>query len=134
MKIFSLILLLAIAGIAQSDLPDIGKLSDIQGKTKVYLTAEAPRLKYIKKEFDKQKTLQAVDKPSDADFIIEYRVLRVDRVTSLEMLSETGQMDVYFYRDGKKVIAWSEGKYSSLRPGYVLLMREFLKAFGTVKK
>ena len=64
------------AAFGQSDLPEIGNISDIKGKTKFYLVAGAQDRKQILREFNRGKNgLQLVNKPEDADFIVEYREL-----------------------------------------------------------
>jgi hypothetical protein len=132
------ILFVALFGLpafAQSDLPEIGKLSDITGKTRFYITADAMNSKYMIKELKKHSELTQVYKPEDADFFIEYKSLsRTAPTNSLGLTTETGQLDVYFYQEKRKVIAWSDSAYSTLDLPSVKLTAKFLKAFSPNKK
>ena len=103
-----LIFLFTFSVFSQSDLPEIGKLSDIQGRTKFYLVASGQSRKAILKNFEKQKVFTIVDKPDDAEFFIEYKITSLTPDFHGLALNETGQMEVYFYRNKKKVIVWSE--------------------------
>ena len=49
------ILVFSAIAFAQSDLPQIGKIDDIKGKTKFYLVAHAFNSKYILKRLIKRK-------------------------------------------------------------------------------
>lgn len=124
-----LVMIFASAVSAQSDLPDVGKLADLKGMTKVYIVADAANLKQVLKAFKNQKNLVRVDKTDDAEFFIEYKELRQDQVTSLQMTQVSGEMSVYFYRGKRKVIAWSESKVSALAWPSLSLTKRFLKEF-----
>lgn len=124
---FLLILLFAVSAYAQ--LPDRGSLADIKGLSKVYIIADPDSLKRIEKHT--AKIFKSVNSPDDAEFFIEYKTLERERVTSLQIPTETGQMDVYINRKDKKVIAWSMveygGGWSGDTPG--ALVKQLVKAF-----
>lgn len=133
-----LILMLSVVTFAQSDLPEIGSLEDLKGKTRYYLNSPAKERKQILKELDTKKTgLELVSNPDDADFIVEYKVLDSKEkpfLISSSITSTTAQLDVYFYRDGKKIMAWSEGKTSSFRTEpYLALPRQLIKDLKKLK-
>ena len=75
--------------------------------SKIYLVADNESRKAILKQFTKQKVFVIVDKPDDAEFFIEYKTISRQSFAMMGT-TETGQMDVFIYRDKKKVIAWSE--------------------------
>ena len=127
-----LILVFSAAVFAQSDLPEIGRLTDIKDKTKVYIVADAYNLKWILKSFDKQKTLVRVDKPDDADFFLEFKTIASGEYQSVysSMRYETGQLDAYYLRDKKKVVAWSDSAKSGLNMPSIQLIKRFLKEFA----
>lgn len=136
MKLLLPLLLLIFAGatFGQSDLPELGEIKDITGKTKFYLSADAVNHKPILKEISKNKPpLEFVNKPTDAEFFIEYKMLTHERVTSLDIPAETGQMDIYFYRESKKVVVWSKSSSASFKMPSVDLIRKFLKEFKKLK-
>jgi hypothetical protein len=126
MKTFILCLLLAFPALAQSDLPVIGQLSDIRGKTHYYLTAPAQERKLLLKEMDKLKSgLILVGNPDEAEFFIEY-----SEKPEQSEFGRNGQMDVYIYREKRKVVVWSEGKLSNgTTPPYLVLPRRFVKDY-----
>lgn len=106
-----LLLLLSIPAFAQADLPDKGSLAEIKGKTKFYLiTDDSNSEKHILKQVVKHKSLTVVMRADDAEFFIEYRTLkRAETGRGIaEMLSEQGQMDIFYRRNGRKVIVWSD--------------------------
>jgi hypothetical protein len=127
-KLLPLIFLVFVSSaFAQSDLPDIGSLADIKGKTKLYIIADAESRKPIIKRIDKQKGLAIVNKPDEAEFFLEYKTLSRERITSLEIPFDTGQLDAFCYHDKKKVIAWSQSKIGGYPPD--ALIKRFLKEF-----
>ena len=128
MKVLVAIFVLAAATFSQSDLPDKGTLPDIAGKTKVYLSTDAKYSKSLTTEMVKAKLVTA-DKPDDAEFFIQYAVTEMRYVTDFDIPLETGQMDVYFFREGRKVAVWSESGSKSGRTGpAVELFKKFIKA------
>jgi hypothetical protein len=95
----------------QKDLPVIGDISSIKTFTKVYIAAESTdAYKLIKKELGKYKALEVVNDASDAEFILEYRVL--DKQDKSDIIGrryvERAEMKAYFYSEGKTIIAWSD--------------------------
>ncbi len=125
----SILIILCAGAYAQTDLPEVGKITDIRGKTRVYLAGDAQIIKSLTKELAKRKDLSLANKPEEADFFVEYRTINIKYVTSLNMPLETGQLDVYFFREKRKVIAWSEGDSKGSKPPAVSLLKKFLKAF-----
>lgn len=132
MKIYilTLIVMLAFSTISfgQTDLPIIGSISDIKGLSKVYIVADNESRKAILKQFEKQKVLSIVEKPDDAEFFIEYKTLSRQPFTT-GGTTETGQVDVFIYREKKKVIAWSESTTGGGFKGDTAnrLIKKFLK-------
>lgn len=124
---------------AQTDLPIIGKISDIQGKKKVYLAAETTdSRKKIQKTLEKDKSFEIVGDPAQADFILEYKQLAKNirqGIYSAGKNEDIGEMSAYFYNsEKKKVVAWSETKnayektgWGGLKANETYLTTEFLK-------
>lgn len=125
-----LVLMFAASVFPQSELPEIGKIDEIKGKTKIYLFSDAINIKSMQQELSKLKNITIADKPENADFFIEYKVLKTDYVTDFHFPVETGQLDVYFYREKKKVVVWSKGEGKSMKPPTVELLKKFLKDFA----
>jgi hypothetical protein len=125
---FTIMLAFSAIGFSQTDLPIIGSISDIDGLSKVYLVADNESRKPILKQFGKQKVLSIVEKPDDAEFFIEYKTLSRQPFTS-GGTTETGQIDVFIYREKKKVIAWSESTTGGGFKGDTAnsLIKKFLK-------
>ncbi len=129
-------------GYAQSEMPEYGKIADLKGKSKVYVIATAEHRKLILRELGKRQQIVNVDRAEDAEFFVEYKTLSreepigIVRGTGVSMPYENGQLDVFFLRDNKKVIAWSEarnvGWYKGL-PSNVLT-KEFLKELSKKPK
>lgn len=115
--------------IAQTDLPDKGSISEIKGKSKIYFNADAIRIKYLSKELEKNHNLAVVEKTTDAEFFIQYTLLETEYVTSLHLPIETGQLDVYYFKNGKKTVVWSKGTAKGGRGPADTLLRQFLKDF-----
>lgn len=129
MKTLLLLLLLAVPVAAQTDLPDRGTIADLKGKVKIYIVASAKHIKSIEKAT--KKTFTFVSSPSDAEFFLEYRVLSMKEVSALQIEIETGQMDAFFYRDNRKVVAWSDsGKSGNTAE---TLAKRFVKAWVATK-
>lgn len=100
------LLYMASRGFGQTNLPEVGTLDALKGKTKVYLIADGESKKSITKKLDKLLTIVGV--PADAEFFLEYTIIDRDRVAG--MIMETGQIDAFYYRDKIKVIAWTGSK------------------------
>ena len=93
------------AACAQSDLPETGTLSDLAGKTRVYLIVEGEARPAVVKLLEKQKGLMLTGKPDDAEFFLEYETVS-RQPFGFGGMTETGHLYAYFYRDKRKVIAW----------------------------
>ncbi len=124
-----LVLTFSVAGFGQTGLPTIGSIADIKDLAKVYLVAENEARKAIVRQFEKQNVFAIVDKPDNAEFFIEYKTLS-RQPFDIGGTTETGQLDVFIYRDKKKVIAWSESTTGGGFKGDTAnrLIRKFLKA------
>jgi hypothetical protein len=99
---------------AYSQLPDKGTVADLHGKTHYYLDASEDQAKYVRKEL-KRSELKEVRSMDDADFVIEFRILSpngTDRASDL--LSQRAEMNVYFLRNGRKVVAFAGVKQGGL--------------------
>jgi hypothetical protein len=130
-----LILILSLTGMAQTDLPDKGALTDIKGKNKAYLVSDTQNAKVITKEISKKKNaLVLVNKAADADFVVEYRTTATEPTkSSLDISIVTGQMDVYTLQDGKKTIVWTDSSTKSMSYPSVALINRFIKALTALK-
>ena len=129
MKTLIAILVFAFAAFGQSDLPDKGSLSDIVGKTKVYIVADGDAAKVIQKQINKSDVLSGVSKADDAEIFVEYRSLARNSLPPTGIQTETGQIDVCYFREKRKVIAWSGshtgGAFKGDAANY--LIKKFLK-------
>lgn len=110
MKTLIILLFAACAAVAQNGLPDKGSLSEIAGKAKYYVIADGLAPKYIRGAFKKSKDLVEVSSSDDAEFFIEYRIIRAAPPGGdlAAMLSTQGQMDIFYWREKKKVIVWTD--------------------------
>jgi hypothetical protein len=125
---------------AQTELPVVGKISDLEGKKKVYLLAETTdsRAK-IQKVLDKEKLFEIVSDPEKADFIIEFKPISKSQPVSFGFgtFKDIAEMNIYFYNSNKKkVIAWSATKdkykdsgFGGVKDNEVLLTKSFLKIY-----
>lgn len=131
--LFVLFVFCSVPAFAQAELPDRGTISDLKGKTKIYINAPTKHLKYIEKEV--KKTFTIVSKADDADFVLEYKTLSLMKSGgSLNLDEETGQMDAYFFKDARKVIAWSDSAESGFKDEpNTKLSKRFVKAWKAVK-
>ncbi len=131
MKIYILtltvILVFSAIGFGQTDLPITGSIADIKDLSKIYVVADNESRKAILKQVKKQKIFVIVDNPDDAELFIEYKT--ISRRTVAMMTTETGQMDVFIYRDKRKVIAWSDSSTGGGFNGDTAngLIKKFLK-------
>ncbi len=114
---------------AQTDLPTIGSIADIDGLSKVYVAADNESRKAVFKQFEKQENFSVVENADDAEFFIEYKTIS-RQPFGVGGTTETGQMDVFVYRNKKKVIAWTESTTGGGFKGDTAnsLVKEFLKA------
>ena len=136
MKMLLPLFLLVLSSFAfgQSDLPDIGKLDDIKGRTKVYVIADGDSRKAMLKKLGEAK-LTIADKSDDAEFFMEYRTLSRQPFGILPgATTETGQIDVFIYREKKKVVVWSDSKTGGGFKGDTAnqIIARFIKAFKKV--
>ena len=133
-SIIALILLasLVIPIFAQDNsLPEYGDIADITKLPKVYLTADSTNArKLILNELKKYPSLSVVNSPDEADYFIEYKILRQETgQTSLNITVDTSEMVVYTLSNKRRRVAWSKTQISGItRPNEVNLTRNFLKA------
>lgn len=111
------------------DLPEYGRLQEIKGKTRVYVNAEVTaERKTMIKALDKTG-LNLVNKADEAEFFIVYKELSRTQTTSLNLDMITGQIDVFYLRDGKRVIVYSETKIGGIKGSpAAALVKGFLKS------
>ena len=118
----------------QEELPQRGNLSDIISSTKCYINANEDDREKILNLISKNTSWTTVSDPEDADFFIEYKELSRDE--KMYATFARGQMDVYTFKDDKKVVVWSRvetgGGYKSDVPGK--LVKKFVKDFEKYKK
>ena len=129
--VVTVILGLGFSGFGQTDQPIIGSLSEIRGLTKYYVEANTVDRDKIRKELKSVSQFEPVNDPSEAQFFVAYKTISERTGGSIPYSIATGQMDVYFLRDGKKVLAWSAsgsaGGYKAAVAGK--LSGQFKKAF-----
>lgn len=135
LTILTILLLSATAALSQTDLPEYGKMPEIQNKTKFYLIADGESKKAVLKKVKAPLTI--VDRSEDAEFFLEYKTLSRQPFGILPgATTETGQMDAYYLRDKKKIIVWSESGTGGGFKGDSAnkLFSKFLKAFTKISK
>lgn len=118
MKPLILALLLALTGnaAAQTDLPSYGGIDQVKAHSRVYVASDNDdSRKRIIKALGKDKTLQVVNSPDEAQFFIEYGELSREAVVTGVFTNETkerqqrNQMRVFvFGADKRKIVVWSE--------------------------
>ena len=128
-------LLLAASVIAQ-DLPEYGKVEDLKGLTKVYVSAPSTKQREkISKELRKNAALSIAESPEAADFFVEYKVISDQPVGPMnEMHFTTIEMAVYTMKGDKRRIAWSKTANPAWHPAEESLPRDFLKALKNATK
>lgn len=129
-RTLSIAILIALAALtvsAQETLPDYGAISDLNGMTKVYISAQTTKQREtIIKELKKSELVE-VDSPDQAEFFLEYRVISDHQgLGALRFL--TVEMSVYTTHGERRRIAWSKTTSPAARLGEVSLTRDFLKA------
>jgi hypothetical protein len=125
------VLFFAVTAFGQSSLPDKSQTTDLKDKTKYYLDAEADQAKLIRKAL-KGAGLIEVMKADDAEFVLEFRILSEKEKPGLGGMFPTsntvrrGQLEAYYYRNGRKVVVFSdikEGGGFSRPPAHSLAKR-----------
>ena len=125
---------------AQDNLPEYGDISDLKNLQRVYLTADSTDARQmILKELKKHPSLVVVNRPEEAEFFIEYKVLRSERVKVgifTGTAEATAEMTAYTLKDSRRRIAWSktEDNDGLSRPNEINLTRNFIKALKTAQK
>lgn len=128
----------AFAAFGQEDLPIMGKVSDISGKTKVYLIAPTTKSRErIQKVLDKDKSLQIASDAKEADFMLEFKPIAKTRYP----IEDSAEMTAYFYNSEKrKVVVWSKTYdrfkkvIGKLEENEDALTKQFLKAIKDKNK
>jgi hypothetical protein len=123
-------LLIPILG-QDNNLPEYGDITDVKSLQKVYLIADSTNArKLILSELKKYPSLNVVNSPDEAEYFIEYKILRQETgQTSLNITVDTSEMVVYVLRNKRRKVAWSKTQISGItRPNEVNLTRNFLKA------
>jgi hypothetical protein len=122
-------LLLAFPAFAQSDLPKFGSLADIKGMTKFYAKAGPIDREKIVKVLTEDAKLISVNDPEDAQIFVEFK-------SELgEMFTATAEMYVYYMREGKRVLAWSDTRGGTMLRGHLAgkLSGKFAKDLNKAK-
>lgn len=119
--------------LAQSDFPKYGTLADLDGLSKYYINADAEAKEQIEKRL-KKLGWKAVGDPVEAEIFVEYRELAQNE--TLFMRLARGQMDIFIFRDGSRVVAWSKVASGGAYKGNVAhkLSGQFLDALKKRKK
>jgi len=105
MKFLLMMLLFAVPAFGQSDLPVFGNLSEIKGKAPFYFVADDSRVREV---LAQELKLSPTPDPKDAEVFVEYKVLAREETNSIWGQLETGELRVYYYRDKKQIVVWSE--------------------------
>ena len=86
--------------------------------------------KLILSELKKYPGLNVVSSPEEAEYFIEYKILRQETgPTSLNITVDTSEMVVYLLIDKRRRVAWSKTQISGItRPNEVNLTRNYIKA------
>jgi len=120
-----------------NNLPEYGDIADIKDLQKVYLVADSTDARnLILKELKKYPTLIVVNSPNEAEFFLEYKVLRQEESSSgLKIPITTSEMIVYTSKNKNRRIAWSktENDAGISRPNEVNLTRSFIKALKKIR-
>jgi hypothetical protein len=135
LTIIALLLLLAASAVtvSQEQLPEYGDVSDLKAMQKVYLSADSTDArKMILKELRKYPSLSVANSPDEAEFILEFKVLRHEDASPgiLGNLATTyAEMTAYIRKEQRRRIAWSKTQDDAgvSRPNEVNLTRNFLK-------
>lgn len=123
--------LLTPAAFGQSELPEIGKIADIQNKTKSYIVADGDARTAILRVAEKQKgVVVLVGKPDEAEFFVEYKTIS-RQPFGFGGMSETGELLAWFNRGASKVVVWRETKTAGGYKGDTAsqLSKKFFKEF-----
>lgn len=138
LSVASLLTTAILAGVlAQDKLPEYGSVADVKDLHKLYLGSDSTDArKLILRELKKYPDLTVVDSPDDAEYFMDYKLLRQQTgQTSMNVTVETSEMVVYILRDKRKVIAWSKTETSGFsRPNEVNLTRHFLDALKKARR
>lgn len=114
--VVTLLLVCAVTVMAQQpDLPSYGTIDRIKNHTKVYVASDnEDSRKRVIKALSKDKDLEIVSSPDDAEFFIEYSELSREVSVSGERTKERqqrSQMLAYVIgSDKRKTIVWSENR------------------------
>lgn len=114
-----------------NNLPEYGDIADVKSLQKIYLTADSTNARtLILGELKKYPGLNVVNSPDEAEYFLEYKVLRQETgQTSMNITVDTSEMVVYMLRNGRRRVVWSKTQTSGItRPNEVNLTRNFLKA------
>lgn len=114
--ILLLLALTATTAAAQTDLPTYGTIDQVKGYSRVYVASDNDdSRKRIIKALGKDRSLQVVNSPDEAQFFIEYGELSREAVVTGVFTNQTkerqqrNQMRVFvFGADKRKVVVWSE--------------------------
>ena len=136
--LFVVVTFLAVPMLAQyNNLPEYGDIADIKDLQKVYLVADSTDARnLILKEMKKYPTLIVVNSPNEAEFFLEYKVLRQEESSSsLKIPITISEMIAYTSKNKNRRIAWSktENDAGISRPNEVNLTRSFIKALKKIR-
>jgi hypothetical protein len=115
-----------------NNLPEYGDIADLKNLQKVYLITDSTDARnFILKELKKYSALNVVNSPDEAEFFLEYKVLRhEDSSVGLKIPITNSEMTAYILKDKNRRVAWSktENDAGISRPNEVNLTRNFIKA------
>jgi hypothetical protein len=150
MKIVFITLLVTLSTFAQSpeDLPIIGDVGMIKGRTKVYIAgATSDERKIVLKAFDREKKkvpFVVVGDPAEAQIFMNFGELTrmADSTPRRRDYQERDELEVYFFNDAKKkVIVFTDTETLDVTNGFSLsfpnswnLTQNFFKAFKKAVK
>jgi hypothetical protein len=121
----------------EGNLPEYGDIADLKNLQKVYLSADSTGArKLILNELKKYPNLNIVNSPDDAEFFLEYKVLRHEDATGVFIHPPvtTSEMTAYVVKDKRRRVAWSKTQDDAgiSRANEINLTRNFIKAIKKV--
>jgi hypothetical protein len=135
MKFLVLVFILLAAGFVNAQgKAERGKIDEIKGMSKVYVSAAAADREAIIKQIDGKAGLKVVADANEAEFFLTFKVLRRDE--NLYTTLVIGELDVHL-REGEKVRSvWSKegsgGAYGNATA--TGLAKKFLKDYEKLSK
>lgn len=134
---FAFILMLFVAvsalnAVAQNN--DYGKIEEIRGMTKVYVSANAGDREAIIKQVEGKHGLIVVGEMEDAEFYLNFQEHSQNKVGQMNLA--TGQLDAYLRKGERLRTVWFKEATDGAFKNAVAtsLAKKFIKDFGKLKE